>query len=296
MNTATAGRPEFMSDVDSVIDDLHGEFPSSPDGLSEDFVFDSSETTEEDLKSEGFVELEGFYHFEITKVELHLGLLTDEGKENTPHILIYSKVLQGVPGQSPAGTIHSHRIWVGGKGGGEAKAGSIDAMYRFGIGCGLLKYQNIEGKVVPVLAKTGQPKVPLSAWRDAVGLQFLANIKKEVNRNQKANPAQSPAQGEGETNYGPKFVIPMGRCYRPDDPNYAHVPKNAAAMAAIGLTPPQPAQAVGRSTSRAAAKTSTPANAPAGKMSDPASHASSAALPPAVGAAQVSSGFNIDDY
>jgi hypothetical protein len=239
------------ADIDSVINDLGGEFAPAA-GIAEDFVFDSSSTTEEDIKSDGFVDLEGTYHLEVYKVELNLSLLTEEGKEQTPHIKVMMKVLQSVPGQSPAGSMFSHLIYVGASGGGPAKKGSIDSMYRFGIGIGLLKWHNVNGKVVPVLAKDLSTKIPVSAWKDAVGCQTLAKVTKEKNNNQSQGTDEN---GQPTKTYRDRFVIQMGRCHRPDDPDYAHVPKNVEAMQAIGLKAPAKAAtgaAAGATTAKAA--------------------------------------------
>lgn len=231
--------------LESVIDDLNGEFAPPAAGVSEDFCFDSSSTTEEDIRSDGFIDIEGFYHLEISKVELNLSLLTAEGAEQTPHIKVYMKVLQSVPGQSPAGSILSHQIYVASKGGEPAKKGSIDSMYRFGIGIGLLKWSNVGGKVVPVLASNNSTKIPVSAWNTAVGLQTIAKVTKEKGNNRGGSNQQQGQDGEpqGKT-YADRFVIQMGRCHRPDDPEYSHVPKNVEAMKALGMTaPPMPQKA-----------------------------------------------------
>jgi len=261
------------SELDSVINDLGGDFAPAAAGISEDFVFDSSETTEDDVRADGFLDLEGMYHFEIVKVTLHLGLLDDDGKENTPHIDVLMRVLQSVPGQSPAGSMLTHKIYVASKGGLPAKKGSIDSMYRFAIGIGLMKWHVCQDGVKRiVLAKTLSTKIPVTAWRDAVGLQTIAKVTKEKS-NQQAQPANQQGQtaGEGEepVRRYDRFQIQMGRCFRPDDPDYAHVPKNFEAMKAIGLTPPVVGKAVGTSAKAAATqayqKNSTaPSTSPAG--------------------------------
>jgi hypothetical protein len=99
-------------------------------------------------------------------------------------------------------------------------------MFRFGVGVGLMKWakkQNPDGttKSVLVLASTGSTKVPPAVWKSAVGAQFIAQVQKEK-------------QQEGST-YKPKFVIPMGKAYRPDHPDVSHVQKNIEALEAIGI-------------------------------------------------------------
>ena len=210
----------------AAIDDLGGNFAPGPQGMDENYEFDSSDVDEKELDTSGFLDQEGWYHFEITKVELNLGLVDDENKENTPHILVTCKSLNSVKGQSPPGSVLWHRIYVGAKGGGPAKQGSIDSMFRFGIGCGLLKWgkaQNPDGstKSIPVLASTGSSKFPVGTWKTIVGAQFIAQVAKEK-------------QPEGST-YKPKFAIPMGKAYRPDHPDVSHVAKNLEALEAIGI-------------------------------------------------------------
>jgi hypothetical protein len=227
-------------DMDA-ISDLGGEFAPS-NLIDETFEFDSSESTEDVLDSGGFIDAEGWYHFEVTHVDFNLGSLDEKGKENTPHILVKCKSLNNVKSQCPPGSLLYHRIYVAQKDGSAAKQGSIDSMYRFGIGCGLLKWgKNAKGAAVPVLAKTGLPKIPMVSWKDAVGSQFIAMVKKE-----------KPQPG---SEYAPKFAIPMGRAYRPDHPDVSHVHKNLEALAAIGihLTNEQPA-AAGKAASSSAGK------------------------------------------
>lgn len=212
-------------DMDA-ISDLGGDFAPGPQGMDENYEFDSSDVDEKELDTSGFLDQEGWYHFEITKVELHLGLVDSENKENTPHILVTCKSLNSGKGQSPPGSVLWHRIYVGQKGGGPAKQGSIDSMFRFGIGCGLLRWgkvQNPDGstKSIPVLATTGSSKFPIGTWKTIVGAQFIAQVQKEK-------------QQEGST-YKPKFVIPMGKAYRPDHPDVSHVQKNLEALEAIGI-------------------------------------------------------------
>jgi hypothetical protein len=262
-------------DMDA-ISDLGGEFASA-NVIDENFEFDSSESTEDVLDSGGFIDAEGWYHFEITKVEFHLGSLDDKGKENTPHILVTCKSLNNVKGQCPPGSLMWHRIYVAQKDGSAAKQGSIDSMYRFGIGCGLLKWgKNAKGAAIPVLAKTGLPKIPMASWKDAIGSQFIAIVKKE-----------KPQPG---TDYGPKYQIPMGRAYRPDHPDVSHVHKNLEALAAIGihLTNEQSA-AVGKAASSSAGKKGATA---AGSTAVAATTAAASTLEPVRAAS--SGGFDMD--
>lgn len=248
-------------DMDA-IDDLGGNFAPGPQGMDENYEFDSSDVDEKELDTSGFLDQEGWYHFEITKVELHLGLVDAENKENTPHILVTCKSLNSVKGQSPPGSVLWHRIYVGAKGGGPPKQGSIDSMFRFGVGVGLMKWakkQNTDGttKSVLVLASNGSTKVPPAVWKSVVGAQFIAQVAKEK-------------QQEG-TNYKPKFAIPMGKAYRPDHPDVSHVAKNLEALEAIGIkistTTPTATEQKAKAAYKAAAETAkTTPSSPAGKV------------------------------
>ena len=263
MNTRTG--TGITEDDMNAIDDLGGEFAPGPQGMDENYEFDSSNVDENDLDTSGLLDQEGWYHFEVTKVEMELGLIDADNKENTPHIVVTCKSLNTVRGQSPPGSVLWHRIYVGAKGGGPAKQGSIDSMFRFGIGCGLFKWhkiQNADGstKSVPVLATTNSQKFPLAVWKSVVGAQFIAQVVKEK-------------QQEG-SNYKPKFVLPMGKAYRPDHPDVSHVQKNVEALEAIGIkvsTVAPTTEAKAKAAYKAAAETSGSASpsSSAGKVEAP---------------------------
>lgn len=255
----------MLTDDDmNAIDDLGGEFAPAPQGIDENFEFDSSDIDEKELDTSGTLDQEGWYHFEVTKVDLRLGLLGEDGKENTPHINVTCRSLNSVRGQSPAGSILWHKIYIGAKGGGPAKQGSIDSMFRFGVGVGLLKWtkkQNPDGseKAVLVLASTGSTKVPPAVWKTIVGAQFVAQVQKE-----------KPAEG---SNYPPQFKIPRGKAYRPDHPDVSHVPKNVEALEAIGIKVSTTAPTQTEQKAKAAYKTATDTaghSSSAGKVEAPA--------------------------
>lgn len=229
----------LSNDDMEAISDIGGEFaPADNNGMGtatfdENFEFDSSGTSEEELQAGGdAIDKEGWYHFEISKVDFKLELLDDNGQPQTPHINVTCRSLADGNGLSPAGSPFWHKIYVAQKDGSIAKQGSIDSMFRFGIGCGLYKWAKVktEGgseKAVPVLAKTGLTKIPMAAWKDAVGLQFCARLTREKDYVDK----------NGVTKPG-KLSIPMGRTYRPDHPDVSHVAKNLEALEAIGIVIP----------------------------------------------------------
>lgn len=276
----------LTTDDMNAIDDLDGQFAPAAQGIDENYEFDSSDVDEKDLETSGFVDQEGWYHFEITKVDLHLGLLTEDGKENTPHILVTCKSLLGGRGISPAASVLWHRIYVGQKDGSPAKQGSIDSMMRFGIGCGLLKWgkkQNPDGteKAVPVLSSTGSTKFKPIDWKNAVGGQFIAQVLKE--------------KQAADSTYKPKFAIPMGRAYRPDHPDVSHVPKNIEALEAIGIkVSNQPTAAEQKAKEAYKAGVATGQGNPsssAGKVEAPAKKAQQ----PVAAAASSGDSFSMDD-
>lgn len=277
----------LTNDDMNAIDDLEGQFAPAPQGIDENYEFDSSDVDEKDLETSGFLDQEGWYHFEVTKVELHLGLLNDEGKENTPHILVTCKSLASARGISPPGSVLWHRIYVAQKDGSAPKQGSIDSMLRFGIGCGLLKWgkkQNPDGteKAVPVLATTGSTKIPVAVWKSIVGAQFIAQVQKE--------------KQAADSTYKPKFTIPMGRAYRPDHPDVSHVAKNVEALEAIGIQVSQQSSGTeqkakeAKEAYKAAVATGGPASGSAGKREAPAKQAQQP-----VAAAASSDSFSMDD-
>lgn len=212
------------SESQSVIDELNGgDFPAAG-GVPEDMEFDTSATTEQDLETGGLVELEGNYHFEVTKVEFHLNtIITDEQsgqpKENTPHILVCLTVLQSAAKQSPAGSVLIHRLYCGQKDGSPPKKGSIESMERFAIGMGIMRYANIDGRSVPVDAESGKPKLRISRFADILGRQCCATCKTEKSRDPK---------------YKDQVKIPMSRVFAPDHPDVGHFPRNLTAMKEAG--------------------------------------------------------------
>lgn len=213
------------SESQSVIDELNGgDFPAAG-GVPEDMEFDTSSTTEQDLETGGFVDLEGNYHFEVSKVEFQLNtIITDEQtgqpKENTPQILIFLTVLQSAAKQSPAGSVLLHRLYCGQKDGSPPKKGSIESMERFAIGMGIMRYQNIDGRSVPVDAESGKPKLRISRFADIIGRQCCATCKIE-----KSSDPQK---------YKDQVRIPMSRVFAPDHPDVGHFPRNLTAMKEAG--------------------------------------------------------------
>lgn len=251
MSTAFTG-------VDDETQEMIGDMFSGSDTGNDNFEFDTSEVSESDLKSSGMVDRPGNYHFEVTKVELNLGSTVegDNGtpKDNTPHVLVTCMVLQTVANQAPAGTILFHRIYVGGKHGAPAKKGSIDAMYRFAFGLGLMKWANVDGVRKLVTVATGTTKFSPTIFSGAVGRQFFATVKTEKSNDPK---------------YEDKHVIPMGAAYNPNHPDVAHFAKNADKLKAGGYIGAATAPAAAASATTAPAATAPAAAAPTKQEADP---------------------------
>lgn len=183
-----------------------------------------------DLESGGLVETEGWYHFEVSDVKAHLESIKEDGSENTPNILFTLTVLHSLKGQSPANSRLFHRVYVGSKGGGAPADGSIKSMIVFGCGLGLLKQVERDGRKVAVDAQTGQPKLSVAMWLRAKGLQCVGKVEKEEDKS-------------GQ--YKPRFVLPFGRVYQPNDDRVAHVAKNTDALKLIGINQPAQQQSAG---------------------------------------------------
>lgn len=184
-----------------------------------DGSFDLDGFDTEGLDQGGNVDKEGQYHFEVADVVPELDILDKEGQPKTPSVRFDLAVLHTTPGQSRAGSRHFHRIYVGSSGGGPAKEGSIKSAIRFGLGLGILRQVEQNGKSIVVDAVTGLTRITKETWLRAKGQQCVAKIGKHEDKAGK---------------YQTSFEIPFGRVYQVDHPDVADVPKNANALALIG--------------------------------------------------------------
>jgi len=171
----------------------------------DDFVMDGQGVSQDDLGG-GALDREGWYHFEIVDVVPELDPLSKSGKDKTPAVRFNMTVRKTVEGQSPDGTNHFHRIYVGGKGGEQIADGSRNSAMRFGLGLGLLREVEIAGQKSIVDAATNAPRITIATWRRGKGCQCVAKISKE-----------------SDPKFGDKYQIPFGRVYRPDDPSVKDV-------------------------------------------------------------------------
>lgn len=215
----------------------------------DDFEMSGEGVSTEDLNKFGErVDKPGWYHWEVADVKKDLRYVNDKGNKQAPYVRFDLVVLcADKPGQSPVGARHSHKIYLGGSGGGPPADGSRDSAIRFGIGLGLLK--EVDGSIVDVA--TGLPTWKPSLWDKAKEMQIVSNLVKKA----------------GDERFGDSFEIPFGRVYQVDDPHVADIKKDVNAMKLIGkasaasTTKAAPAKSAGK------AAASKPAAAPTGAAS-----------------------------
>lgn len=189
----------------------------------DDFGYDGESFGEEQLNKKGSaqtVDKEGMYHFDISEVTPELDTLTKDGKPKAAQIRFDMTVMKTVPGQSPAGHKLFHRISLRRKDGQPPKEGSITAALCLGVAAGVLEVIKKEGRSVTVMKGTTNSKLHHSLWQQLKGRQVIGKVKFE----------------KGTDGYQDKYAVPYGDFWDPRDPEVASVPKDADALAAIGVT------------------------------------------------------------
>jgi len=186
---------------------------------NQDFELDGGGVGSEDLGGAGSIKQEGWYHFEVTDVVAELETVGKKGGEKSPSVRLDLTVLETVKGQAAAGAKHYHRLYVGAKGGGPAADGSRNNVLRFGLGLGLLKEVETDGRHSIVDAVSGSASINMATLLRAKGMQCCAKIE---------------LQKDDTGKYGDKYEIPFSRVYTVDHPEVAKVAKNKAALAMIG--------------------------------------------------------------
>ena len=182
---------------------------------TEDFETDTEGMSSTDVDSnQGQVDKEGWYHFEIADVKNELQTLSDSGKEKSPCVRFDLRVLETVDGQSPADSMHFHRVYLAGKGGGPPSDGARKMALKFGLRLGLLKE---DGEQI-VTADTNKTKFGVALWHTAKEMQIIASIKCE----------------KGTGVYADRYQIPFNEIFLVDDDRVTKVPKNKEALALIG--------------------------------------------------------------
>lgn len=179
-------------------------------------LFTTDTVSQDDCQSSGIVNKEGWYHFQIADVKPELNPLNADGNERAPHFVIKAVVVGSSEGQSPAGTMLFHRLFVGKKGGGPPAEGAIKSNIRFLTGVGAMKWSKVGEKMVAVDIDTGKAMVTLDTVNRCKGLQFMADIKLEP----------------GTEGYKDKYVIQFGEVFQPGDPKVKGVPFNEEVWAA----------------------------------------------------------------
>lgn len=200
------GSGDWGSDAASAVAD------ASPDA----FEFDANQADPDKVGGRGTVDKPGKYHFEIVDVKAELETVGDNGSPKTPSINFTLRVLESTHGQSPAGSLAWHRLYVGEKGGGPPKQGSFDAIIDFLVAIGRMK-KVIDGGVTRFInPQTGTSKFTLQLLLQAKGDQFIGNVKREQKKDREGNKID-----EWEVR------LPFsGGSFRLDDSAVSDVPKN----------------------------------------------------------------------
>lgn len=186
--------------------------------MSESNVLFSVDTlTKDDLSNDNFVDVAGFYHFQVIQVIPELAAISQDGHERTPVVKMKCVVRHTVEGQSPAGKLLFHDLYVGAKGGGPPPEGSKKNVTKFLTGLGMMEFREVDGKAIPVDAETGLPEVSLTTLEKCLGKHFIAKVEQEKD--------QTDIHGKV---YKGKFKIPFSTVYLPGHPAVEKVPYNKA--------------------------------------------------------------------
>lgn len=221
------------------------------DEFPDDFELDGSEFSGDDLGGGGTVDKEGWYHFEVAEVTPELNTLSDGGKEKSPAIRFNMSVLAGPQGGSPVRSMHFHRIYLAGKGGAPAAEGAKKSALRFGLGLGLIREVEHQGKRYLVDTETNQPKITRATWDRAKGRQCVAKVV-----------------CEHDEKYGDRFQIPFGRVYHPDAPEVTSCPKDEESVKLYRAMTGAPTPGVKPSTPPQQTKTEHPTPPTEGNVGD----------------------------
>jgi hypothetical protein len=167
----------------------------------------------------------GSYHFAIQAIPKPGRYKVINGQEDytkpvAPHILCLCRVLESVPGQSPKGAVYVHRLPMAGVGGEPMKEAAKESMLNFLVGLGVL--QTLNGVVID--PRTGTTKLQVSTFVERI------NAVKQIIGVLKLRKSNDPQ-------YADRIELVYGRgAFRVDSPSVRDVPKNAAALAEIGMS------------------------------------------------------------
>lgn len=215
-----------------------GSTPYEGDSAEPNFSLDTSELSVDDLSRNNFVDKVGWYHLEVTDMTYE-GPVSKKGAEQTPHVRVHLTVLHtvvdaktGRPIQSPAGSLHFHRCYVGQKGGGDAKEGSVKSNSSFLYAAKSLvpsaTLMHDDGTAKLVDAATGKPNVTWDTFVRCRGRQIVGKISMQQGELKDKNPKADPS--------GPRYPdkYELRSFYSPDDPNAADIEKDAEALKLAG--------------------------------------------------------------
>jgi hypothetical protein len=178
--------------------------------------FDTDGVDETKAESMLFVDKTGWYHFELEPKADFRGV-DDEGEPRFPGVRCMCTVLETVAGQSPAGAVLKHDVHLGAKGGGAPEAWQRDQTTAFLYGVGILK--KVDGRFID--PETGGTKINVGTLETRLkGLQFIGHPVAEKSDDPKYD-------GRVRFNFGKG-------AYTLDHPAVVDVPKNLAALKAIG--------------------------------------------------------------
>lgn len=182
-----------------------------------DYEMDAGEVDASTVSSHVTVDLPGKYHMSIANVKVRPEPADEKGNPRFPDFLVTLEVLESVPGQSSKGALFFHNLRFAGKGGVAPEKWLTSSFSSFLCGAGVLK---VQGDQV-IDPETGSTKINLKTIGERllkVG-QVVAHLKIK----------------KGEGDYPDSIELPWGKgIYQVDDDVVANVPKNLAALKAIG--------------------------------------------------------------
>lgn len=178
---------------------------------ADDFEFDTSATDPDKVGGRGTVDKVGKYHFEVVECKDEPDTVNDKGKSRSPSVNYTLRVLESVPGQSPAGSVTWHRCYYRASGGGAPPQGSVDGMVDWLLAVGIFReVKGPDGSRQFINPRTGNTKFNKSDLLRCKDEQLIGNVKIKK-----------------DEQYGDKIELPMsGGAWRLDADAVADVPKN----------------------------------------------------------------------
>lgn len=215
--------------------DEWGDLPAPGEGDDGFDVFDAGGVDTSRLGNVRYVDKAGFYHFaiEATPRPHNCEIVNGEkdyNKPRKPDILCTCRVLAAAHGLSPEGSVLYHNITLGGKGPGTSITDNDKRQtVEFLFGLGILEKRG--DKIID--PQTGTEKINPNTLADRINAvkQFVGQVKHRA-----AQPMKDTAGNDipGKF-YDERYEFSWGRgAFKLDDPAVWDIPKNAAALQAIG--------------------------------------------------------------